>query len=119
MKILSKLFEAGKKEPENFINDRRSEKRYDAPLKLSYLDPRTNLGGEALAKNICRNGLRFPVSAKIPKGTVLDVEIEDPNANTLMHSKAKVMWEDRFITGDDADDVIYEVGVKLLKKLLY
>lgn len=119
MKILSKLFETKGREENNFINDRRGTKRYDVPLKLSYSDPAMNWRGESLTRNISRSGLRFPVSAKIPKGYMLDLKIEDPNSKALISSKAKVVWAEEFVTGDDAEDVIYEVGVRLLKKHLY
>ena len=104
---------------ETFVNDRRRVKRYDIPLKLTYWDPITNFRGETLTKNICKTGLRFQVNTKIPKNTVLDLNIEDPYSNVLITSKAKVIWLEKFVTGDDAEDVIYEAGVKLLKNRLY
>lgn len=119
MKILSRLFEARKDEPETFINDRRCAKRHGILLRLNYRDPVTNFQGESLTRNISRTGLRFPVETRIAKGAILDIKIEDPNGNASLSSKAKVIWLEEFITGDDADDVIYEVGVKLLKKRLY
>ncbi len=119
MKILSKLFEATKKEVEDFINDRRGAKRYDVPLKLNYYATTPNCHGESLTRNICRSGLRFPVNMKIPKGTLLNLKIEDPYSRSLVSSKAKVIWAEQFVTGDDAGDVVYEVGVKLLKRHLY
>jgi len=102
-----------------FSNDRRENKRYDLSLKLNYCDPLTNSKGEALTKSISKNGLRFPVSSKIPKGALLDLNIESPFSEKLIRSKARVIWVEEFITGADAEDIGYEVGVKLLKKLLY
>jgi len=119
MKFLSKLFEVIKKERESFTNDRRSLKRYDVPLKLNYLDPVAKIHGESLSRNVSRYGLRFPVSAKIPRGTMLDLAIENPYSNTFINSKAKVVWAEKFVTGDDADDILYEIGVRLFKKRLY
>ena len=104
---------------QTFVNDRRHTKRYDIPLKLSYCDPISNFRGEGLTRNICRAGIRFPVDTRIAKGTVLDVKIEDPYSNALITSRAEVIWSDEFVTGDDAEDVIYEVGARLLKKRLY
>lgn len=119
MKLLSRLFGTRKYEPESFINDHRCAKRYDLLLKLNYCDPVTNHQREGLTKNISKAGLRFPVDAEIPKGTVLDLKIEDPNSHASIRSKARVIWLEKFVTGDDAEDAIYEVGVKLLKKRLY
>lgn len=119
MRILSRLFEARKSEPKTFINDRRYSKRYDILLKLNYRDPVTNHYRESLSRNISRTGLRFPVETRVPKGTILDLKIEDPNSDASLDSKARVVWLEEFITGDDASDVTYEVGVKLLKKRLY
>ncbi|MFH1854213.1 MAG: PilZ domain-containing protein [Candidatus Omnitrophota bacterium] len=119
MKLLSRLFELTKKEEDRLVNDRRDLKRYEVPLKLNYLDPLTKIHGESLSRNISRSGLRFSVSFKIPRGTMLDLVIEDPHNSASITSKAKVMWTEGFITGDDADDVLYEVGVRLLKKRLY
>ena len=101
------------------VDDRRSQKRYDLQLKLKYCDPVTKHYGEILSKNISKNGVRFPLNAGISKGTTLDLEIEDPYSNTFMPSKAKIVWVKEFITGDDADDVTYEAGVSLIKKVLY
>lgn len=118
MKILPRLFDK-KTEGEGFANDRRIVKRYDVPLKMTYFDPATNCKGEALTKNICRTGLRFPVTAKIAKGSILELAIENPYGDELISSKAKVVWMEKFIKGDNAEGVIYEVGVKLLKKQLF
>ena len=104
---------------QNFINDRRRTKRYDIPLKLTYCDPITNCRGEALTRNICRAGIRFPVDTKIAKGAILDVRIEDPYSNASISSKLEVIWLEEFITGGDAEDVIYEAGARLLKGRLY
>ncbi len=119
MKALSKIFEATKKEVESFINDRRFAKRYDVPLKLNYCAAIPDCRGQALTKNICRKGLKFPINTKVPKGTMLDLKIEDPHSHSFISSKARVVWSEEFVTGDDAGDVIYEVGVKLLRKCLY
>src|SRR3989338_4174303 len=118
MKILPRLFDK-RSEGEGFANDRRIVKRYDVPLKLTYFDPATKCKGEALTRNICRTGLRFPVSTKIPKGSIVELAIEGPYGDALISSKAKVIWMEKFITGDNAEDVIYEGGVKLLKNRLF
>lgn len=100
-------------------NDRRLTKRYDLPLKLNYYDPIAMRESESLARNISKTGLRFPVSTKIPKGTTLDLKIEDPYGNPPVSSKAKIVWVQEFTSGDDAEALVYEVGVKLLKKRLW
>ena len=119
MNILSRLFKAGRKEVEGPINERRGAKRHDVLLTIDYRDPLNKCRGEALTKNISRNGLRFPVKTRISKGTILDLKIEDPNRNTSIYSKARVMWLQEFVAGDDAGDVVYEVGAKLLRKRIY
>ncbi|MFC1624696.1 PilZ domain-containing protein [Candidatus Omnitrophota bacterium] len=119
MKILSRLFKARGEEIESPISERRGAKRHEVLLALDYRDPLSECHGEALTKNISRDGLRFPVKTKIPKGTILDLKIEDPNRNASIHSKAKVVWLQEFISGDDAGDVVYEVGAKLLRKRIY
>lgn len=119
MKILSRLLNTEKNKKDSFLDERRSVKRYDIPLKLSYYDPDTKQQGEALTKNICRTGLRFPISTKIPRGSILDLKIEDPYSAASILSKAKVVWTHEFVTGDDAEDVVYEAGVKLLKNRIF
>ena len=118
MKPILKFFKVAKEE-KTFVNDHRSAKRYELPLKLNYHDPLTNYHGESLTRDISKNGLRFPVDTKIPKGTILDLKVEDPNSHTSICSKAKVVWLEKIVTGDDAEDVVHEVGVKFLKKKLY
>lgn len=100
-------------------DDRRALKRYELPLKISYCDPVTKSRCESLTKNISRSGLRFSVNSNLPKGSVLDLKIEDPYSDRPISSKAKIMWLEKFIAGDDAGDIIYEVGVRLLKKRLW
>lgn len=102
----------------SFINDRRREKRYDVLLKVNYKESDSNSYHEVLTKNICKTGLRFSVDRKIPKGSFMDIVVEDPNTNALISSKAKVVWIEDNIT-PDTEEVIYEAGVKLLKKKLY
>jgi len=101
------------------MDDRRSEKRYEILLKLKYFDPITKLQGETLTKNISRYGLGFPVGMKMAKGTILNLDIEGPYSEAIISSKAKVIWMGESIIGEEAEDVIYEVGVKLLKKRIY
>jgi len=103
----------------SFSNNRRDAKRYELPLKLTYLDPVTNRHEETLAKNICKNGLRFKVNAKMQKGTHLNLKIEDPFSISFIFSDAEIMWADEFVTGDEVEDISHEVGVRLLKKRLY
>lgn len=116
MKLLSRFFKINRR---TFIGDRRTTKRYEIPLKIDYRDPLTGSQGQGLTKNICNRGLRFPVATKIAKGSILDLKIEDPNSAKSISTKAKVVWAEEFITGDDAEDVIYEAGVVFLKKRLY
>lgn len=119
MKFLSKLFKVIKKEEVPFINDNRASKRYDVPLKLNYSYAVSKICGESLSSNISRHGLRFPVSARIPRGEMLDLIIENPYSSSYIKSKAKVMWAEEFTTGDDAGDILYEIGVRLFKKRLF
>lgn len=117
MKLLKKIFEL-KKEQE-FINDRREFKRYDIILKLNYSYLETKYSGESLTKNISKNGLRFPVNAKLPKGSLLDIKIEDPNSDMPLLLKGMVRWLEEFSGEDKANAVRYETGVSLLKKKLF
>ncbi|MDP8230102.1 MAG: PilZ domain-containing protein [Candidatus Gorgyraea atricola] len=100
-------------------NDRRIEKRYEVLLKAEYKDPITGVNGEGLTKNICSRGIMLPVNSMIAKGTVLDIKIEDPNSTALISTKAEVAWIEELINGDDVEDTLYQVGMKLLKKKLY
>jgi len=104
------------KEKNPYPSDQRRTKRYDIPLKLSYLDPATNSQGKSMARNVCKTGLRFPVMTKMQKGSVLDMKIEDPFGSSFIHSKARIVW-----TGElpDSEEKIYEIGVELTKKQLY
>ncbi|NQV04432.1 MAG: PilZ domain-containing protein [Candidatus Omnitrophica bacterium] len=119
MKTILNVLNLIKKGKGPSIDDRRSQKRYDLRLKLKYCDPATKHQGEILSKNISKNGLRFPLNTGISKGTTLDLEIEDPYSSTFIPSKAKIVWVKEFITGDDADDVTYEAGARLVKKVLF
>jgi hypothetical protein len=116
---LLRLFKNIKKEEGVFINDHRVFKRYDIPLKLNYSYGVNNIRGESLSKNISRHGLRFPVNARIPKGAMLDLVIENPYGASRVKSKARVMWTEKFVSGDDAKGSIHEIGVRLFRKNLF
>ena len=115
--LLKKIFDL-KKDPD-FINDRRRAKRYDMILKLNYFDPVTNSPGETLTKNISKNGLRFPVNSRLPKGTLLDIKIEDPHSSKFLSLKGKIAWLEEFPGEEDAEAVRYETGVNLLRKPIF
>ena len=119
MKIIEKLFRPKEKTLETFVNDRRDTRRYDLMLKLSYLDPITNSRVECLTKNISKNGVRFAVYKILAQGTIIDIEIEDIYSDTLIYSKAEIVWLEEFIVGESTEDTIYEVGAKLLERKLY
>lgn len=115
--LLKKIFDF-KKDPD-FINDRRQAKRYDIMLKLNYFDPVTNNFVETFTKNISKNGLRFSVNSMLPKGTLLDIKIEDPNSSKFLSLKGKVTWLEEFPGEEYAEAVRYETGVDLLKKSIF
>lgn len=119
MKILSKMVKLHDRGISSFLNDRRNTKRYEIPLRLTYKDPDTNDSAGSLTKNISRAGLRFPVSNKIEKGTILEINIEDPNTSKPLSALAKVMWVEEFVAGDNAGKTVYEIGVRLCKKRLF
>ncbi len=118
MKMLS-IFRMKKESDESFINDRRHSKRYDILLKLNYSEPVTSSTGESLTKNICKNGLRFPTEKSIPRDSILTICIEDPYGNNPIRSKARVIWTEEFATGEDSDNIVYEVGAQLIKRHVY
>ncbi|MDO8603006.1 MAG: PilZ domain-containing protein [Candidatus Omnitrophota bacterium] len=117
MKLFKNLFEF-KKAPD-FINDRRDSKRYDIMLKLNYSCPETKYSEESLTKNISKNGLRFQVNSRLPKGSLLDIQIEDPNSNKSMLLRGRVVWLEEFSGEEDSEAIRYETGVNLLKKKLF
>lgn len=117
MDLLKKIFEF--KKERDFVNDRRESKRYDILLKLDYSYPETKWSGESLTKNISSHGLRFPVNSKIPKGSLLNINIEDPNSERSLSLKGRVAWLEEFSGEDDSGAVRYETGVDLLKKRLF
>ena len=117
MRPLKKLFEF--KKGLDFVNDRRDSKRYGIMLKLNYAYPEINSSGESFTKNISRHGLRFPVNSKLPKGSILDIKIEDPNSDKSMLLKGRVAWLEEFSGEEDSEPVRYETGVSLLKRTLF
>ncbi len=104
---------------EGFTGDRRVFKRYEIPLKVTYFEPLTRLEGSTLSRNISSSGIRLPIKTKLPRGTLLNLLVEDPISERSISAKGKVIWVEEFITGDNAEGVRYETGVKLLKKRLF
>lgn len=108
------------KKESDFINDRRDSRRYNIMLKLNYSHPAIGCPEESFTKNISRNGLRFPVTAKLVKGTFLNISIEDPNSEKSLLLKGRVIWLEEFSgEDDDSGTVRYETGVNLLKRKLF
>ena len=105
------------KKEQDFINDRRKSKRYDIMLRLKYLSPETGVFEESITKDISRSGLRFSSSHRLPKGSLLHIDIEDPNSNKTLSLKGIVEWAEEFLGKDDSSSVRYETGVSLVKKL--
>jgi hypothetical protein len=99
--------------------EKRDVKRYELPLKLSYSAPLSGYRGESLTKNISKRGIRFQIGVKISKDAILDIKIENPYTNSLISSKAKVVWVKEFINNDSPDGTVLEAGVQLLKRSLY
>lgn len=106
-------------ETKYFTSDRRYAKRYDMPLKLTYIDPETNRPRACIARNISSRGLRFPVHTKLSKGTILDLKIEDPFSSSFISTDGEVVWLGDFVAGEEPEDVRYEIGVRLSKKRIY
>tara|TARA_Y100000031_G_C8069723_1_gene314551 strand:- start:275 stop:634 length:360 start_codon:yes stop_codon:yes gene_type:complete len=119
MNILSKLLKTKKDEAYAFINDRRGTKRYDVQLNVAYSNPDIKIQGESLTKNICKTGIRIQVDSAIPKESLLHLKIEDPYSAKSISSKAKIVWVEKFVTGEESEDVTYEAGIELLKKKLF
>jgi len=118
MEIISRLFGISKKE-ESFVNDRRCAKRYDMHLKLNYLDPETMEQGETVTKNISKTGLRFPIDKKFSTCDILHLKIEDPNSTRHIKSKAQVVWMEQFFNEGNAEEPVYETGIRLLSRKLF
>ncbi len=117
MRLLKKLFEF--KKDADFINDRRDSKRYDIMLKLNYAYPEINSSGESFTKNISKHGLRFPVNSKLPKDSILDIRVEDPNSDKYLLLRGKVAWLEEFSGEEDSEPIRYETGVSILKKTIF
>jgi len=117
MKLINKMLRI--KNSPDFINDRRDSKRYDIMLKLDYQDIMTGLISESLTKNISKNGLRFPVSSKLAKGSILGIKVEDPFSDKLLPRKGMVTWLEEFPGEEDAGSAKYEIGVNILHKGLF
>lgn len=117
MSLFKKLFKF--KKGCDFVNDRRKSKRYGIMLKLNYTYPETKSSGESFTKNISSRGLRFPVDSRIPKGSLLNIKVEDPNGDRLLSLKSRVAWLEEFSGEDVSGAVRYETGVSLLKNRLF
>jgi|GEM_PF-1121055 len=98
--------------------ERRLSKRYNLPLKVHYYDPIQKCNIQTYARNFSKFGLSFNMSNRIPEGTVLTLKIEDPWSDRPISAKAKIVRLVEFVTGNDAEGLVYEVGLKLLKQRL-
>lgn len=88
-------------------------------LKLNYFEPVSQCHGESFTKNISKRGLRFPVNSKLAKGSILEMQVEDPNADRLLSFEGEVVWSGELVGSDDIDSTRYEIGVNLLKNRLF
>ena len=73
----------------------------------------------SFTKNISRHGLRFQVNSKLPKDSILDIKIEDPNSDKSLLLRGKVAWLEEFSGEEDSEPIRYETGVSILKKNIF
>ena len=85
--------------------ERRKYVRFDTPVDLEYRTLTLNpIFGEALARDLSREGIRFKLKHSLPVGTLLELSLNVPGDNLPVFATGKIAWADGL-----------EAGLKLTK----
>jgi hypothetical protein len=94
----------------NELMERRRYIRLDTPVNIAYSIPEKNKVGNAVAKNISADGLRFETQDKdINAGSSIELKFTIPSAPNPVHAKGKVVWKKKISLEDMAP---YDVGIE-------
>lgn len=90
--------------------DRRKFKRFDAYMSVKCSVPNTEkTSNVALSKDLSRDGICVSGNQSLPKGEVLDIEIDIPDDPRPIRTTGKVVWAK---SSKESDSV--EHGIRFL-----
>ena len=78
------------------MQERRKYVRLNIALEVGYAIKGEDVTAyKSITKNISPNGARFTIEKKLPKGTILDLEIKIPSISDPIPIKAKIIWSQK------------------------
>ena len=103
-------------DPETKMAERRRFLRFNTPLDIEYRTLTLNpIFGKALAKDLSREGLRFPVKHNLPIGTAVEICLNVPGDNLPVFVTGKVAWADGLDAGVKLTKISVEDRARLLE----
>lgn len=82
------------------VIERRKYMRFNAPMDVEYKTLTLNpIFGQALAKDLSREGLCVQAKHKLPVGTTIEISLNVPGDNLPVFATGKVAWADGLEAG--------------------
>jgi len=74
------------------MEERRRFMRFEIPLDIKYKIPGESIDGLSQGKDFSRNGIGLYLNKRIPRGTIVDLEINIPGEAAPVFATGRVAW---------------------------
>jgi c-di-GMP-binding flagellar brake protein YcgR len=78
------------------------------------VEKRPHLKNNGRTANISEGGMKLLMDEKLPKGTILNLELELPDPKKTIKIEGEVVWSDEAEKAEGSDKRLFHSGIKLL-----
>lgn len=91
--------------------ERRKFKRFDAFMSVKFdVEDSQATNGVCLSNDLSRDGIKLTTTAKVAKGSLVNLEIDIPDDPKKVNTTGEIVWA-RKMKGSEND---YEIGIRFL-----
>lgn len=94
------------------LEEKRRYLRLNNALTIEYILPDSDKVRTATTKDISALGLRFTTSEKLQEGSMLEIKVALPNAQSAIHASGRIAWLKKNSLENNAP---FDVGIEFLK----
>ena len=99
----------------HLVNERRIFERIEARLRLSYRYLHVQSPSSSLTLDVSAVGISLLTESKLPKGLVIEIDIQFPFRERPVHLIGQVVWSEPLVLGRGKGIIrIYETGARFL-----